>query len=159
MVVQRHGSEQANVTSSDGWDLFALYQHEYVDVRPQAGGIEITTRNEPAGLVRFVNRSGSTEIRCGDYVALAVQGAWLQFDPTKRPLEISAEIYAEPLPPESYQWRIGGCATNERLVTAKSFALVNVNAKDALVGCRRVYGPPFCWDEQQLMGLEKQETE
>jgi len=154
MVVRKNAT---NVTSTDGWDLYAMYQHEYLDVRTQAGGIELSTRSEPRGLVRFQGKTN--EIRCGDLVAIAVEGTWLRYDASKRPLEISAEVHADPIPSELYQWRIGGCRAGEPLATNRPFAIANINAKDALVGCRRIYGPPFCWDEQQLMGLERKKEQ
>ena len=62
MVVRKNAM---TVTSTDGWDLYALYQHEYLDVRTQAGGIELTTRSEPGtrppvgiGLTWWWARSG-----------------------------------------------------------------------------------------------------
>jgi hypothetical protein len=160
-VIKRATSQPTAVTTGDGWDLFEPYHHAYADVRPQAGGIELTTRSEPGAVVRFQALSASHDLRCGDLVGVAIQGAWLRFDAAKRPLELAAEVPSgtAPLPPDIYQWRIGGCQKSEPLMTGKPFALVNLMSKDALVGCRRVYGPPFCWDDKQLMGLEKKEQE
>lgn len=157
VIVQRSGRTAA-VTSTDGWDLYVLYSHQYLDVRPLARGIDIATRGEPGALVRFASRTPG-ELHCGDVIAIAVEGVWLRWDATQKPLELTAEVEKEPLAPELYQWRLAGCRSGETITTGRPIAIANTIGKDALVGCRRVYGPPFCWDEKQLMGLEKKEME
>lgn len=159
VVVGGGGKAPSIVTTTGRWDLYTLYGHDYVDGSPQSGGMQLTTRGTPGGVVGFETRRRDAQVRCGDLVAVSIQGAWLRFDASRRPLELSLVVKDTTPSDELFQWRIAGCRVGDPLATGAPFALANVLAKDALVGCKRVYGPPFCWDEQQLMGLERKKEQ
>lgn len=143
------GSKSAEaVTSHDRYDLLNLHARAFLALRPGRNGDELTVRPRALGAVRLVKADG-TNVRCGDRFALRVDNGNVVFG-NAAPLSLTVTHKVDD---SIYQWRIGNCTGSAPILTNASIALYNERAKDALVGCARPWGPPFCWDEKQNMGL------
>lgn len=145
-VIARGGHAEI-VRAHEHYDLLGLQARAYLALRPGRTTNELTTRDHATGAVEIVPQNG-VELRCGDTFALRVDGSYV-VNGDATPLSL---VTTKKLAPDVYQWRVGNCKSTMPIATNAPIALVNVKVGDALVGCKRPWGPPFCWDEKQTMG-------
>lgn len=139
--VLSHASARS-VESGSGYRLFNVFNKTWLDVRR---GNTIDVSKTPQDSVELVGRSGV--IRCGDTFTIRVRGQTLTYDP------VSTRVVIQPGAEPSDEWRFGSCKQGAIvMLDGKQAAIVNVRRRDAWVGCRRISGPPYCWDDRQLMG-------
>jgi hypothetical protein len=147
VITSPRGGRAEIVRSYEHYDLSSLHAHAFLALRPGRSTSELTTRDRATGAVELISREGR-DLRCGDVFALRVDGEFVvRGDAT--PLSL---VTTKKATPDVHQWRVGNCKAAIPIVTSAPIALVNVKENDALVGCKRPWGPPFCWDEKQTIG-------
>jgi hypothetical protein len=137
-----HGSLRngSPLSSGSGYQLFNVYNKTWLDIRHGLDGAKTAQDN-----IEIVGRGGI--LRCGEPFTLRVRGQTLVYDPTttRVALHSNGEI--------SDEWRFTSCKSGDPVVLdGRPTAIVNMRRRDAWVGCKRVSGPPYCWDDRQLMG-------
>jgi len=139
------------------FNFLDLFTKRYLTNHGRLGadtGLDVKTpRNVTLG-----SRGMADPIRCGDLFSISVDGAFLVYDrrePTAPHLGLHDKAWLDEQSVDPHQWKVASCKDGELVVLGKPIALVNVRRVDALVGCRRIYGAPYCWDDQQVLGQAK----
>lgn len=130
--------------SGSWYQLFNVYNRAFLDARfgpsPSLDVAKVAPSN-----VEIVVRGGGP-VRCGEPFTLRVRGHALVYEPSTGRIGLEADGVSD-------EWRVSGCKAGDVVVVdGRPIALVNTRRRDAWVGCTRIAGPPYCWDDKQLMG-------
>lgn len=99
------------------------------------------------GFVIKRKQPNSGPLRCGEIFAISIEGAWVTYE--SQTTGINLTTHKRPVgyvdSDAWYQWTVSYCRSGQVIFADSPISITNTVARDAFVGCKRLWGVNLCW--------------